>query len=124
MKIIQLISLGLLAAICVWAADVTGKWTSETPVRDGNTATVTMTFKTENEKLTGTISGPDGEAEISDGEIKGSHLSFTVPRNRNGAQFDQHYEGTVEGNTIHFTVTFGDSNFKARRNFDAKRVGT
>jgi hypothetical protein len=121
MKAIRLLSVGLLAAFGVWATDVSGKWISETPVRDGNTATVTMKFKTDHDKLTGTISGPSGEAEISNGEIEGSRVSFSVPRDRNGTKFDQHYKGTVEGDTIHFTVTFGDTNFNARRKFDAKR---
>jgi hypothetical protein len=74
MKAIRLLSVGLLAAFGVWATDVSGKWISETPVRDGNTATVTMKFKTDHDKLTGTISGPSGEAEISDGEIEGRRV--------------------------------------------------
>lgn len=122
MKLIRLFSLCLLAAIGVSAADVDGTWISETPTRDGNTATVTMTLKADHNKLAGTISGPDGDADISGGEIEGSHIAFTVPRILNGAESDQRYQGTVEGNTIHFTVTFGNANFQARRKFDVTRA--
>lgn len=122
MKAIRLISIGLLAALDIWGTDVSGKWISETPVRDGNTATVTMNFKTDHNKLTGTINGPTGDAEISDGEFEGSHISFIIPHDRIGAKFDWHYEGTIEGDIIHFTLTFGDSGFTAKRKFDAKRA--
>ncbi len=67
MKTIRLLSLGLLATLGVWAAEVTGKWVSETPVRDGNTATVTMTFKADHDKLTGSI--------VS---VRASHLSGEI----------------------------------------------
>jgi len=72
--------------------------------------------------ITGAIGGPYGDAEISDGEIHGSEITFTVPGIVNGVKSDQHYEGTVDGNTIHLTVTFGNANVQARLKVDATRA--
>ena len=43
------------------AADVSGKWSGEVPGRGGQTAAATFVFKVDGDKLTGTMTGPQGE---------------------------------------------------------------
>src|SRR6266511_3507454 len=53
----------------VWTADVNGKWTAQVPGRDGQPQETTFTFKVECDKLTGTVSGRQGDTPIADGKI-------------------------------------------------------
>jgi hypothetical protein len=86
-----------------YASDVTGKWIAQVPGRDGQTREVTITLKAEGEKLTGSLSGRQGDTPISDGKIKGDELSFTVTINRQGNEVKQLYKGKVAGDEIKFT---------------------
>lgn len=124
MKILRVLSLGCVAAAVMLAADVTGKWTAEVQGRGGNTMTVTMNLKADGSNLTGTVSGRNGDTDISDGKIEGDNLSFKVVREFNGNQFTQNYKGKLDGDTIHFTVTTEGGNRGAGRSreFDAKRA--
>jgi len=120
---LRFVLVGLIASVLVWAADVTGKWTAEMQGRGGNTMTVTMNLKADGNALTGTVSGRNGDTEISDGKIDGNNISFTVVREFNGNQFKQNYKGTLDGDTIHFTVTMEGGQGQGRsRQFDAKRA--
>ena len=90
-----------LAAVCAFAADITGKWTAEVPGRDGQTRQQTFTFKADGDKLTGSMTGFQGaEVPISDGKITGDNISFVVTMERNGNQMKWNYTGTVAGSEI------------------------
>src|SRR5262245_31197480 len=69
----------------VWTADVKGKWTAQVPGRGGQAQETTFTFKVEGDKLTGSVSGRQGDTPIADGKITGDEISFTVTRERQGA---------------------------------------
>jgi len=86
-----------------WAADVNGKWTAQVPGRDGQTREMTFTFKAEGEKLTGTMSGQQGDSEITDGKISGDEISFTVKVSCNGNDVTLLYKGKVAGDEIKMT---------------------
>ena len=125
MKAARIFLIGCLAAAAMWAADVSGKWTAEMQGRQGNTMTVTMNLKADGDKLTGTVSGRNGnDTDISNGKVDGDKLSFDVVREFNGNSITQHYKGTVNGDTIHFAVTTEGGNMGggAAREFDAKRA--
>jgi hypothetical protein len=104
-----------------YAADPTGKWVAQVSARDGQTREVTITLKAEGEKLTGTISGRQGDTPISDGQIKGDDLSFTVTQSRQGNEVKVNYKGKVSGDEIKFTRTFGGGN-RPPVEFTAKRA--
>jgi hypothetical protein len=87
----------------VWAADINGKWTAQIPGRDGQTQETTITLKVEGDKLTGSISGRQGDTPIADGKVSGDEISFTVTRERQGATVKQIYKGKVSGDEIKFT---------------------
>lgn len=104
-----------------WAADVNGKWTAQVPGRDGQTRELTFTFKAEGEKLTGSMSGQQGDTEISDGKISGDQISFTVKINFQGNERKFLYKGTVSGDEMKVTRTIEGGN-RPPQEFTAKRV--
>src|SRR5437870_585652 len=76
----------LIAAVTLACAKggIDGKWIAQLPGRDGQTRETTFNFKAEGNKLTGTVSGRQGDTPISDGEINGDDISFTVVANFRG----------------------------------------
>jgi hypothetical protein len=95
----------LAVAVLAAAADLTGKWVAQVPGRDGQTRETTFNFKAEGEKLTGTVSGRQGDNPISDGKIKGDEISFTVAFNVQGNDVKFLYKGKVAGDDIKLSRT-------------------
>jgi len=102
-RILALCALVSLFAVAALAADISGKWTSETPGRDGGTVTTTYTFKVSGGTLTGTITSQRGDQEISEGKISGDELSFVTVREGPNGQIKIAYKGKVSGNEIRLT---------------------
>src|SRR5271165_2614565 len=96
-KLLTIVSLAGWLALTALAADVTGKWTAQVPGRGGQTREATFNLKAEGHTLTGTISGPRGEMEISDGKIDGDQISFSQTLEFNGNSMKFVYKGTVSG---------------------------
>lgn len=94
-----------ILAVVVQAADVTGKWTGAVPTRDGGTRESTFNFKQDGEKLTGTMTGPQGDIELKDGAVKGDDISFNVALSFNGNDVKLIYKGKVAGEEIKLTRT-------------------
>lgn len=98
---------GLLLAFCVaaLAAGIDGKWTGQVQGPQGP-MDMTFVFKSEGEKLTGTLTNSFGEVAISDGSIKGDAVAFKVTREFNGNKFTLKYVGKLAGDEIKLTRTF------------------
>ena len=80
-----------------------------------------LTLKQEGEKLTGSYTNQFGKAEILDGALKGSDLSFKVKRDFNGQEFVIKYAGKLAGDKITGKAEF-DVNREARAmDWNAKR---
>jgi hypothetical protein len=90
----------MLLAVALYAADVAGKWSGEVPGRGGQTA-ATFVFKVDGDKLTGTMTGPQGEAALQEGKVAGDKISFSTM----GANAKILFEGTVSGSDIKMTRT-------------------
>src|SRR5579864_1126110 len=86
-----------LLAMTASAADVSGKWTAQVPGRNGQTRETTFSLKADGDKLTGTMSGPQGEIGIKDGMISGDNISFKVALEFNGNSFVLLFKGVVSG---------------------------
>ncbi len=112
-------AIGMIAAAAV-AADIDGKWQAESPGRDGNTMTTTFMFKADGDKLTGTISGRQGETPISEGKITGDEISFVVVRNMGGEERKIQYKGKLSGDELKITMQFNPD--RPPREMVAKRV--
>lgn len=94
--------LGLFTVLAV-AAEVSGTYTAEVPGRGGNMMTQTFHLKTEGDKLTGTVTTPRGDQEITDGKISGDDLSFVTVFKMQDREMKMTYTGKVEGDTIKFS---------------------
>ena len=111
----------LAAASVAWAGDLNGKWVAQVTGQNGQTRETTFNFKVEGSKLTGTVSGRQGDNPISDGTIKGDDVSFTVVANFNGNEIKLLYKGKVAGDELKLTRTREGGDQPAQE-FTAKRV--
>ncbi|PYP90263.1 MAG: hypothetical protein DMF61_00715 [Blastocatellia bacterium AA13] len=111
----------VLASVALaWAADISGKWVAQVPGRGGQTRETTFNFKAEGSKLTGTVSGMQGDNQISDGKIDGDQVSFTVVASFNGNDVKLLYKGKVSGDEIKFSRT-REGGTQPAQEFTAKR---
>ena len=112
-----LLSLIVLLALSLAAADVSGKWSAEVDVA-GNHATPQFTFKQDGDKITGTYKGMLGEAPVT-GTVDGKKISWVVKASFNGDAVTIVYTGTLESDTlIKGTVDFAgqaDGTFTAKK---------
>ncbi len=116
---VTFLALGSVAAL---AADFNGKWTGQTQGRNGP-QTITFNFKVDGTTLTGTITTPRGDTDISNGKIDGDNISFDQVMNFNGNSFTISYKGTIAGDTIKFTRSFpsGPNGDRPPQEFTANR---
>jgi len=105
----------------VFAADVNGKWVAQVPGRGGQTRETTFNFKLEGAKLTGTVSGMQGDQPISDGKVAGDDISFVVVANFQGNEIKLNYKGKVSGDEIKMVRT-REGGDQPGQEFVAKRV--
>ena len=119
-RFVFVLTLFLAVSMVVAAADVTGKWTAQVPGREGQTRQVNFNFKVDGDKLTGTMSGAQGqEIAISDGKVTGDSISFVVTMERGGNTMKQNYTGKVSGSEIQMKR---ESSQGQAREFVAKRA--
>ena len=114
-----LFALGTVSAL---AADFNGKWTAEVQGRNG-AQTVTFDFHVDGSTLTGKITTPRGDTDISNGKVDGDSISFDQTMNFGGNSFTLSYKGTADGaDSIKFTRTFGGGGDRPPQEFVAKRA--
>jgi hypothetical protein len=101
-KILWLAVSLLTFTLALWSADISGKWTAQVPGRSGNMREVTFMFKASGENLTGTMSGRNGDIQISDGKISGEDISFSVTQELGGNSVKQTFTGKAAGGEIKF----------------------
>ena len=101
--VILAVALFALCALAASAADITGKWVAQMPGRDGATTEWTLNLKQAGEKLTGTVTSPRGDQEISEGKVAADAVSFVTVSTFGEMTMKWAYKGTVAGNEIKFT---------------------
>ena len=98
-----------LGSVSALAADFNGKWTGDVQGRMG-TQTLTFDFHVDGSTLTGKITTPRGDVDITNGKVDGDNISFDQVLNFNGNSFTINYKGTADGaDSIKFTRTFGSN---------------
>jgi hypothetical protein len=120
-RIISAAFVVLAAITAALAANIDGKWIAQVPGQGGQTRETTFTFKAEGEKLTGTVTGRQGEVAIADGTIKGDDISFTQTINAQGNTIKLVYKGKITGDEIKLTRTVEGVD-RPPSEFVAKRV--
>jgi hypothetical protein len=111
----------LVGAAAALAANVDGKWVAQVTGQGGQTREVTFNFKAEGAKLTGTVSGRQGDNPISDGTIKGDDIAFTQTFEVQGNSIKLTYTGKISGDEIKMTRKREGSD-QPGAEFVAKRV--
>ena len=113
--------LGLLISLAM-AADISGKWIGDMPGRGGDTAPTTFTFKVDGEKLTGSMTGAQGDMPLQEGKVAGNQISFSTTFDAGGNTIKILYKGTVSGDQIKMTREREGAG--QAREFTIKRSGT
>ena len=96
-----------------------GAWTVIVNLGQGD-RTIMLTLQQEGERVTGSISGPLGAAEISNGSATAGEVRFTVPVNIEGQTQEATFTGTLANNQIRGNVAIVGS---APGTFTATRSG-
>jgi hypothetical protein len=109
---VMFLALGSVSAL---AADFNGKWTADVTTPRG-TQTLTFDFHVDGATLTGKVSTPRGDTDITNGKVDGDNISFDQVMNFNGNEIS--YTGKADGDTIKFTRQMGD---RPAAEFVAKR---
>jgi hypothetical protein len=91
-------------ACAALAADISGNWSGTMQMGD-NPFTLTYAFKQDGEKLTGTVTGPQGDPlPLSDGKVQGDKLSFFVQVDMGGNPTKFSSTGIIKGDEITLTT--------------------
>jgi hypothetical protein len=121
-KVFVIASMILTGLACVYAADVTGRWTAQFDTQVG-LQKYTYEFKAEGTTLTGKaigdIAGAKSESAIQEGKINGDEISFVEMQQYQGQEVKIVYRGKVAGDEIKFTRTVAD---QFNEEFIAKRA--
>ena len=90
----------LLLATFAQAADLSGKWKGDVPGRSGDTTPTTFTFKMDGEKLSGSMTGPQGDLPLQEGKVSGDQVSFSTTIDAGGNSIKILYKGTLSGDQL------------------------
>ena len=100
------VALGTMSAL---AATFSGTWMAQMAVPQGDRAsTTTFFFGVSGATVTGKVTTPRGDTDISDGKIAGDTLTFSTSMSMNGNTMTQTYTGKIDGDTIKFSRAMGD----------------
>jgi hypothetical protein len=98
-------------------ANATGTWKWSYEGFGGNSIDVTLKLKQDGDKVTGTITGFQGqENQIQDGTLKDGKVTFKVTRDFGGQTMTTTYTGTLDGDSLK-----GKSETVTSRQFEATR---
>src|SRR5665213_2829088 len=84
----------------------------------GSISALAADFHVDGATLTGKVTSPRGDVDITNGKVDGDNLSFDTVMNFNGNEFRITYTGKADGDTIKFTRAMGDrgsSDFVAKK---------
>jgi hypothetical protein len=102
-KVLYVLTLLALCAVMATAADVSGKWTAQIPGMGGELMDFTFNLKATGEKVTGTVSMPFGDQDISEGKIVGDDISFVTAVEFGDMKIKTTYRGKVAGAEMKLT---------------------
>jgi len=108
------LAVGLVAATSA-QADMSGGWTLTFEGPNGPVEAA-ATFKQDGEKITGTLTGPQGDAPVA-GTIKDKAFTFTMSVQTQNGELAIKISGEVAGETLTGTFDFGQGsgNFTGKR---------
>jgi len=121
-KIVILAVMILTGLVCLYAADITGKWTAQFDSQVGVQKYV-FEFKVDGAKLTGmaisNIGGTEAKTAISEGTVKGDDVAFVENLKYQDMDLRIAYKGKITGEEIKLSRMVGDQEGET---FVAKRA--
>ena len=96
-----------IAAMTMFAADLTGIWAGQAPGRRGDKEDVAFQFKVSGTTLTGKMFGDEFDLPIEEASVSGNQITFTVTTTNyySRTQVKFVYTGTIKGDEIELTRT-------------------
>ena len=90
MKVLRLIAAASLLAVSLFAADVSGTWSGDVKLPNGQSLPFVARLKQDGGKITGKLDGINGapDVEILNGKIDGDTVTFQGVRKINGADVE------------------------------------
>jgi hypothetical protein len=98
MIVTALLTLALVQAAGQSAAD--GVWKARYTRSDGRPHEFTLTIKTSDGAISGTVSSSRGSVPITKGTVTGRDVAFTVTRRANYDEIDVTFTGTIDGDVM------------------------
>ncbi len=97
--------------------DLTGTWTVTIESPRGTQESTAELSMAEDGALSGTVRSQRGEGSVTEGWVSGSKFSFTVAMTMGQRSMEAVYSGTIEGDEIEGSVSFGrfSSEFKGTK---------
>jgi hypothetical protein len=108
------IFLGAIMIAAPAPAEIDGKWEGKVKTQIGEQS-IRMSFKSDGNRLTGTVNDGRADSQIEDGTIEGATISFKQTVNLGGSDISFTYIGKVNGDQIVFTREPFKIEFTARR---------
>jgi hypothetical protein len=110
MKLLQLIAAVLLLAVSLFAADVSGTWSGDVKLPNGQLLPFVAHLKQDGAKITGKLDGINGapDVEILNGKIEGDTVTFQGVRKINGADVKFNYTAKASGDMLDFKIVRED----------------
>ena len=87
--------------------NVDGVWKARYTNTEGRPHEFTLTLKTSDGAISGTVSSPRGSVPITKGTVNGREVAFTVTRRANYDQIDVTFTGTIDGDAMRLTMRVG-----------------
>ncbi len=87
---------------------VSGKWVGQSPNPIGKTEDIALSFTAVDAAFAGVLRTPGGEIKLANVHLRGRILTFDASRDLRGRSVVYHYEGTLSGDTLDFTVQNDD----------------
>ena len=103
--------------------DPSGTWKWSFTGQDGTVRDTTLKLKVDGDKVTGSVTGRNGDTEIEKGKVSGDEISFQVTREFNGNKFTAKYKGKISGDAIKGKMEFERDGETTSREWEAKREG-
>ena len=123
MKTVFACFLALFLSSLIAAADISGKWAGDVPGRGGDMTPMTFTFQVDGDKLTGSMTGPQGEVPLQDGKVSGDQIAFSTTLDFGGNTVKIIYKGTLSGEQLKMTRQREGGSGQVRE-FTLKRAGS
>jgi hypothetical protein len=95
-----LVTIALLGSGAAAQSSADGVWKARYTTSEKRSHEFTLTIKTSDGAISGTVSSPRGSVPITRGSISGRDLTFTVTRRANYDEIDVTFTGSVDGDVM------------------------